>query len=105
VLKKVGCGCYDVRVPRYVSCLATRPNTLHTGIIFDHMIRKLILGLLEKTWCARVMLAVSEHDVSTARMLLDCSRLFRTAKTWGRSPGQSASPGSRSLLKRNQFKI
>jgi hypothetical protein len=28
VLKKVGCGCYDVRVPRYVSCLATRPNTV-----------------------------------------------------------------------------
>jgi hypothetical protein len=27
-LKKVGCGCYDVRVPRYVSCLATRPNTV-----------------------------------------------------------------------------
>jgi hypothetical protein len=23
MLKKVGCGCCDVRVPRYVSCLAT----------------------------------------------------------------------------------
>jgi hypothetical protein len=40
--------------------------------------------------CARVMLAVSEHDVSTAGMLLDRSRLFRTAKTWGRSPVHSA---------------
>jgi hypothetical protein len=84
---------------------------VHAGIVFDRMTRN--SRLAKKTFvasrlaycntnhkavrcsssclrCVRVMLAVSEPDVSIARMLLDCSRLFRTAKTWGRSPVHNA---------------